>query len=74
MNDKSLVRVFLHHLAAALAWGIVALAVFFGAALGIKQEFKEAIQYTAITFDTVMHRPPLVQSIPDITIQSQEGR
>ncbi len=55
MNDESLGRSFLRQLMMALPWGIVFLIVFFIAAFGIKQEIKEAIQYTAITFDSVDH-------------------
>jgi hypothetical protein len=46
---KELVRTFLRHFSIALAWGVIFLTVFFVASFGIKQQVKEAIQYTIRT-------------------------
>lgn len=46
---KELLNTFFKHLIIASTWGLVFLVVFFVSALGIKQEIKEAIQYTART-------------------------
>ena len=39
---------FLRHFVIAIPWGIVFLVVLFIAAMGLKQQVKEAIQYTAV--------------------------
>jgi len=46
MKEDGLGKVFLKHLVMAIPWGIVLLVVFFVAAVGIKQQIKEAIQYS----------------------------
>lgn len=49
MKEDGLGRLFVRQLVMAVPWGIVALAVFFVAAGAMKQEVKEAIQYSAQT-------------------------
>jgi len=56
MKDPGFFDVFRRHLAMAMAWGIVFLAVFAVSAVGIKQEVKEAIQYVVLNVESV--RPP----------------
>ncbi len=46
---KELMNTFLRHFVIASSWGIVLLIVFFIAMFGIKQQVKEAIQYSART-------------------------
>jgi len=46
MKDDGLGNIFFRHMVMAIPWGIVLLVVFFVAAVGIKQQIKEGIQYT----------------------------
>ena len=46
---KELYYTFLKHLAMALGWGVIFIIIFFVASFGIKQQVKEAIQYTVRT-------------------------
>lgn len=59
MNEQGFFAIFKRHLAMAIAWGMVFVAVFFITAAGIKQEVKESIQYTAVTFDSVSRPCPM---------------
>jgi len=45
MKDDGLGNIFFRHMVMAIPWGIVLLVVFFVAAVGIKQQIKEGIQY-----------------------------
>lgn len=45
MKEDGLGNIFVRHLVMAIPWGIILLVVFFIAALGIKQQVKEAVQY-----------------------------
>lgn len=49
MKENGLGSIFLRHLAMAAPWGIILLIVLFIAALGVKQQMKEGIQYTIRT-------------------------
>ena len=49
MKENGLGNVFLRHLVMAAPWGIIFLIVFFIAAVGIKQQVKEGIQYAIKT-------------------------
>ena len=49
MKENGLGKIFLRHLAMAAPWGIILIIVFFIAAIGIKQQMKEGIQYAIIT-------------------------
>ena len=49
MQEKGWGELFLRHLIMALPWGLVFLVVFFIAALGVKQQVKEGIQYAIMT-------------------------
>ena len=49
MKENGPGSIFLRHLSMAAPWGIILLAVFFIAALGIKQQVKETVQYAART-------------------------
>ncbi len=49
MKENSLVQLFVRNLVMAIPWGIIFLAVFLIVSLGIKQQVKEALQYTVRT-------------------------
>jgi hypothetical protein len=49
MKENGLGKIFLRHLAMAAPWGIILLIVFFIAAIGVKQQMKEGIQYAIRT-------------------------
>ena len=49
MKEDGLGRLFLRQLVMAIPWGIIFLLVLLIAAVGIKQQIKESIQYTART-------------------------
>jgi len=49
MKENGLGNTFLRHLAMAAPWGIILLIVFFIAAIGVKQQMKEGIQYVIKT-------------------------
>ena len=49
MKENGLSALFLKHLVMAIPWSIVFLVVFFIASLGLKQQIKEAIEYTVKT-------------------------
>lgn len=45
MKEDGLGRLFVRHLVMAVPWGIMLLAVFFIAQIGIKQQVKEGMEY-----------------------------
>ncbi|MBW1613247.1 MAG: hypothetical protein JRF08_00085 [Deltaproteobacteria bacterium] len=45
MKENSMVQLFVRNLVMAIPWGIILLLVVFIAAVGIKQQVKEAMQY-----------------------------
>ncbi len=49
MKENGLGNVFLRHLVMAVPWGIIFLAVFFIAAVSIKQQVKEGVEYAIRT-------------------------
>ena len=49
MKENGLGKIFLRHLAMAAPWGIILLIVFSIAAIGVKQQMKEGIQYVIKT-------------------------
>ena len=49
MKENSLVQLFVRNLVMAIPWGIIFLVVFFIASVGIKQQIKEALQFTTRT-------------------------
>lgn len=49
MKEDGLGTIFVKHLVMAIPWGVILLLVFVIAAIGIKQQIKEGIQYAAKT-------------------------
>jgi len=49
MQENGLGNLFLKHLVIAIPWSIIFLVVFFIAAVGLKQQIKEGIQYAIRT-------------------------
>ncbi|NOY70509.1 MAG: hypothetical protein GXP53_13670 [Deltaproteobacteria bacterium] len=73
MSDQVFFATFKRHLAMAMAWGLVFVAVFSITAVGVKQEVKEMIQYVALNFDSGNSPCPLAYHQP-LDVQAQHEK